>query len=230
VRRLRSEYILCVEDEELDRSSRSSGGIIAPVMYTLKGKDKDQLFMARVVQTGPGKLDASVGERRPVCVSKGDMLMMLQNNVSYRVTLQQRPHYVVQNRFVGGVLSEDLEVTPKQHYILVKSDPEKARLATIGKGILHLASVEIDTDDIRRRSGIQAEYGVVVSKGPGAWIDGNWLEPECEVGDLILYDKSHSTIPVMIRGQTGYTLVPSDMLIMGDDLADLLGEEQRAAS
>jgi hypothetical protein len=71
---------------------------------------------------------------------------------------------------------------------------------------------------------------VVVAKGPGAWIDGNWLEPECEVGDLILYDKSHSTIPVMIRGQTGYTLVPSDMLILGDDLADLIGETQRAAS
>jgi co-chaperonin GroES (HSP10) len=218
VRRLRAEYILCVEDEELDRTSRSSGGIVAPVMYTLKGKDKDQLFMARVLQCGPGKLED--GTRRAMCVQRGDMLMMLQNNVSYRVTLQQRPHYVVQNRFVAGVLTEDLQVIPKQHYILVKSDPERARLATIGKGLLHLASVEIDTDDVRRRSGIQAEYGVVLAKGPGAWIDGNWLEAECEVGDLILYDKSHSTVPVMIKGQA-YTLVPSDMMIMGDDLSSL---------
>jgi hypothetical protein len=150
--------------------------------------------------------------------------LVLVPSVTAGNTLRQRPHYVVQNRFIAGVLEEAFTVKPVQNYVLLQPDPERARLATIGKGILHLASVEVTTDDVRRHAGIQAEYGVVVSKGPGAWVDGVWMEAHCEVGDLVLFDKSHSTLPILIRGK-GYTLVPSHQIILADP-AEVEGEER----
>jgi hypothetical protein len=101
-RRLQDDYVLCVEDEHVDRTARSAGGIITPVSYTLSGRDKaDSLFIGRVVEVGPGRpnpmrtlLEGGMLEnisRDPVCVEPGQLCMLLEANLSYRVTLRLLP-------------------------------------------------------------------------------------------------------------------------------------------
>ena len=50
--------------------------------------------------------------------------------------------------------------------------------------------------------------GEVVAVGPGRWHEGQFLKPSCAPGDMLLYDCSHSTLAVTIRGEK-FTLVAS---------------------
>lgn len=195
----------------MDRAAQGAGGIHAPVMYRLTGdNDYDRLFMAEVVKCGEGQIVRDHAE--VFVVHEGDILMMNLCNVSYRLHLDGKPFWMVQNRFIAGVLDpETFIVRPVQHWILVKADAERAA-RSVNPGRIWIPG-EGGTDHVDHDRGLHVDFGEVVDVGPGRWFEGDWLAPNCSVGDWILYDKSHSTLPVTIRGES-MTLVSATQVVL----------------
>lgn len=220
-----ADFILCVVPK-LDRESRTSAGsnILAPTMYEISGGDKDKLFLGQVVDTGPGV--TINGQKESMCVAKGDVLLCNLSNLSYRKTERGLKQYLLRNGIVLAVLGKDFSVMPVRDSILVrngsapslaipgKTVEQRALEHMRGDGRIWLPTEAMETDDEREHkrysSAIVAEYGEVISVGPGCWHEGNWHAPACKPGDLILYDASYGTLPVTIKGEQ-YTLVPSRM-------------------
>jgi co-chaperonin GroES (HSP10) len=112
---------------------------------------------------------------------------------------------------MGTLNKETWEVTPAQHFCLVRPDPERAHKATTGGGLIRLSDGDASATD-HVRDGLKSEFGIVTAVGPGRWFEGDWVAPPCKVGDLILYDRSHSTLPLLVRGE-GMTLVAAHQVL-----------------
>lgn len=188
--------IFVVEREEKDRSARTSGRILAPVMYSITGdKDYDCPFMGEVVAAGATPPDEKASAK------VGDFVIASLFNIGHRLLLGGRPTYSMLARNVAGTLNtETYKVKPAQHYILVKPNLERAKRLIMGHSLLLLADSVVQTDDTPDR-GFHAEYGEVVAVGPGQIIEGAFVKPECKPGDMVVFDASHSTVPVTIRGE-----------------------------
>lgn len=225
-RKMVQDFILC-SVPQLDRESRTSAGsgILAPTMYEVSGGDQDKLFLGKVLDAGPGV--TINGQHETMSVEQGDVLLCNLSNLSYRITERGLKQYLLRNGIVLAVLGKDLEVMPVRDSILVrngsapsaaipgKTVEQRALEHMRGDGRIWLPTEAMETDDERQHkrysSAIVAEYGEVISVGPGCWHEGNWHAPPCKAGDLILYDASYGTLPVTIRGEQ-YTLVPSRMI------------------
>lgn len=205
------DFVLCREVPDIDRSSRVSedSSIIAPVMYEVQGGSHDKQFVAEVVATGPGVTQH--GEHETMCVASGELLVCNLQNISYKnISIHGQQHYMVRNGVIAAALDrETFKVTPLQDWILVIENERRAVAHSSG-GMLWVPTGGFSTDDEpkRNRGGMLAEYGEVISQGPGRWKEGQWLAPACSPGDLILYDASYGTLPITIRGRA-YVLVPS---------------------
>lgn len=189
--------LLAVEREAVDRTARSAGGILSPVMYRITGdKDYDCPFIGQAVSVG-----GNHGEENEV-VAEGDFVICSLFNVGHRVLLGGQPTYSIMTVNVAGKLNpETYEVQPVQHYVLARPAPDRAKRLATGASIIELSGPVVTTDDVGRGNGLKAEWGEVISVGPGQMLDGQWEEPECLPGDMILYDASHSSVPVTIRSQ-----------------------------
>ena len=232
-------YILCREVEDLDRKARSSA-IIAPVMYRVTGdKDRDTLFIAQALEVGEGLPQLTYRELtvehpdgttesitlphwqpEAMVVAPGELLLMNLYNVSYRVHRAGRPHFVVQNRYVCGVLDPELwTVRPMQNYVLLAPDPEAAQKAMTGSGMIWLSEGDSEaTDHVPHGQGIMAAYGRVVAAGPGRWDEGRFVSCAASEGDLVLFDKSHSTLDVTLQGRK-FCLVDARQIVMVEGAA-----------
>ncbi len=218
-RRMVQDFVLC-RVPQLDRESRfRDSALLAPTMYEVTGGDQDKLFLGEVVDVGPGVTIG--GHHETMCVERGDILLCNLSNMSYRFQERGRRLYQVRNGVIAAVLDkEDFSVRPVQDFILVKAN-EKRALEHASLGPIWLPTDAFETDDMREAkrqgrsvpSAIQAEYGEVVAQGPGRWKEGQWHEPPCKAGDLLLYDASFGTLPVTIKGEP-YTLVPSHQICM----------------
>lgn len=223
-----------------DGESRALRGVIAPVMYEITGSDasRDKPFIAEATGTGPGLKD-HLGHLEAVCVKPGDVFICNLHNISYRVTEGGQKTYMVRSGVIYATISvqpavesddaaiddilggnaegpKEFKVNPVQDLILVRKNEERALLhmrgrANLPNGELWLPTEAMATDDVRSPA-IVAEYGEVVSVGPGRYRDGRWSEPPCKAGDLIIYDGSYSTLPIRIRGES-FTLVPAPQLV-----------------
>lgn len=203
--------------EDVDRKSRGEL-ILNPSIYNLTAQNTDKLFLAEVVRNGKGQVVKGHAE---VFVAKpGEIAMLLENRISYRDQILGRRHYLVRNSSIAGILNpETFEVKPVNHYVLVKPAEKRAiafeSLPSADERMLWVQTDQTATDDEQdgklRRPGLIASYGEVVACGPGRWEDGTFLEPQCEVGQLVKFDASHSTIPCTIRGKP-HTLVPADQI------------------
>ena len=196
--------VLAVEREAFDRSVRSTG-IIAPTNYSITGeRDYDCPFIGRVVAVGDMYHKGVFHE--------GDHIVLNLFNVGHRLMLAGRPTYSIHAFGIGGVIDpETITVRPVQHYVLVKPNLERAKRVVTGGSLVLLADSVVESDDLGSR-GLHCEYGEVVDVGPGQWLEGGWTEAECEPGDLICFDASHSTIPLTLRGQK-FALVPASNII-----------------
>jgi co-chaperonin GroES (HSP10) len=225
---IQGNYILTREREDIDWTARSEGGILSPVLYRVTGdKDRDTLFMAEVVEVGPGLPLVTLDEHyelghvlrlRPEAfvVAPGDMLMMSLYNVSYRIHRGGKPHFVVQNRYVAGKLSREATgeyaAVPLQQYVLLKAAPERAQQIMNGPLIWTSDGDSDKADDVGHGQGIMASYGEVVAIGPGRWDEYRFVRYEGQVGDLVLFDRSHSTLDINIQGRK-YTLVDARQIV-----------------
>jgi co-chaperonin GroES (HSP10) len=230
-RRMLFDFVLCTA-AKLDRSARTVGDLMLPVMYQITGSvhDRDKLFIGEALDVGPGQTVG--GAHEAVCVTPGDVFLCNLHNLSYRLPERGRQVYQVRNGVIYATLErrvveesddeaisdilganrgpkETFTVKPVQDLILVKKNDARA-LAHQSGGPIWLPTERMSTDDVRS-SAIVLEYGEVVSVGPGRYRDGQWSQPPCKVGDLVLYDASYSTLPVTIRGES-FTLVPTPQL------------------
>lgn len=227
------DFVQCIPWTR-DGDARTVGGVLAPVMYEITGSDasRDKPFIGEVLGTGPGIIDQS-GNREEMCVQAGDVFICNLHNISYKLTERGRKTYVVRNGVVyARIDKETLTVQPLQDLILVKTGESKSCRASLlepmtvekrallhmrGEGQVWLPTEAMSTDDVKS-SAILAEYGEVVSVGPGRYRDGRWSQPPCKAGDLIIYDGSYSTLPIRIRGES-FTLVPAPQLVKVADEA-----------
>lgn len=197
-----------------DGESRTVRGVIAPVMYEITGSDasRDKPFIAEATGTGPGLKD-HLGHLEAVCVKPGDVFVCNLHNISYRVTEGGQKTYMVRSGVIYATVDkETFAVKPVQDLILVKKNEDRAlRHMRESGGNIWLPTEAMATDDVRSPA-IVAEYGEVVSVGPGRYRDGRWSEPPCKAGDLVIYDGSYSTLPIRIRGES-FTLVPAPQLV-----------------
>lgn len=232
-RRMVADFVLCFVPK-LDRESRfASSGLYAPSMYELGGDhDRDKLFIGQVEDVGPGLVN--LGQHEAMPVAQGEVILCNLHNISYRLQERGRKLYQLRAGVILAVLDpKDCSVKPVLNNILVrttgpsrvypdKSVEKRALEHMSAEGTIWLPTTSMETDDRqeskRYSSGIVAEYGEVVSQGPGRWKDGNWLSPPCKAGDLILYDGSYATLPITIKGE-GFTLVPSDCVVQIADEA-----------
>jgi co-chaperonin GroES (HSP10) len=222
-RRMVLDFVLCVVPE-LDRTSRFAGSELhAPTMYEIAGDhNRDKLFLGEVLDVGPGV--TVNGRLQAVCVAPGDIALCNLSNISYRLQERGRKTYQIRNDAMQARLDpKDFSVRPLQDNILVRTNgkseacpgltiEDRARAHASG-GPIWLPTDAMETDDTRERrrygSGIVASYGEVVDQGPGCYRDGNWKQPDCKRGDLLLFDASFGTLPITIKGES-FTLVPSD--------------------
>jgi co-chaperonin GroES (HSP10) len=221
-RRMVLDFVLCIVPE-LDRTSRFAGSeLLAPSMYEIKGDhNRDKLFLGEVLDVGPGVTVQGTAE--DMCCAPGDIILANLSNISYRLQERGRKTYQLRNGIVQAALDpETFAVRPLQDNILVTSGKsrhfpgrtvEERAIEHASGGPIWLPTEGMETDDTRERrrysSGIIAAYGEVVAVGPGCYRDGQWREPTCKPGDLLLYDSSFGTLPITIKGE-GFTLVPSD--------------------
>jgi co-chaperonin GroES (HSP10) len=205
------DRILAREVSFVDQAAQSET-ILAPVMYRLSGdNDYDRAFIAQVVRVGEGESRGGHPER--FVVEAGDILVMNLSNVSYRLHLGGLPFWMVQNRFIAGTLNpKDWSVQPQQHFCLVKANPDRRQALITGGGRIILSDGDASSTD-HIQHGLKADYGEVVAVGPGRWIDGDFVKPPCKPGDGILYDMSHSTLPLLIRGEA-MTLVAAHQVLL----------------
>jgi co-chaperonin GroES (HSP10) len=220
-RRMVQDFVLC-RVPQLDREARMSGNLLAPTMYEVTGGDDDKLFIGEVIDVGPGVTIG--GQHEAMCVQPGELLLCNLSNMSYRFQERGAKVYQVRNGVIAGVLDgKDFSVRPVQDFILVKANEGRA-LAHSSLGPIWLPTAGFETDDQREAkkqgrsvaSAIVAEYGEVVSQGPGRWREGQWHAPPCKPGDLLLYDASYGSLPITIKGEA-YTLVPSHQVCMVAD-------------
>jgi hypothetical protein len=203
--------VLTRSAETVDRASRSES-IINPAMYGLTA-GSDRLFLCEVVRNGLGQ--EVHGHPEVFVADPGDIAMLLENRISYRVQIGGEKHYLVRNNVIAGILNpETYAVKTVNHYVLVKPAEDRA-VAFESRGTLWVPTDQMATDDEQnsklRRPGLVAGYGEVVDVGPGRWDEGMWKEPQCRKGDLVFFDASHSTLSCTIRGKP-HTLVPCDQI------------------
>lgn len=215
-------YVLAKTIEALDQKSRGER-ILNPALYSL-ASGSDKLFLCEVVSVSDPDLMPG-GHTEVMCARPGDVAMLLENKISYRLTMKGERRYLIRNAAISGLLNpETFEVTPVNHYVLVKPNEERAIAFESREGLpgadgkrrmIWLDTDQVSTDDEKegklRRAGLVASYGEVVSCGPGRWEEGRWLEPRCKKGDLVFFDASHSTLPFTIKGKP-HTLVPCDQI------------------
>lgn len=184
-------------------------GMEAPVIVeVLAHQSRDKPFFGDIVDQGPGV--ELHGVRNPMVGRRGDVMVSNDNMISYRVHEKGLVLYVFRNSAVMALMDpETFQLTPQQHYILVKANEARA-LALSSRGPIWVPTTDMETDDESDRfnQGLRAEYGEVVAVGPGRWHDGEFQRSTAEPGDMILYDCSHSTLAVTIRGER-FVLVAS---------------------
>ncbi len=188
-------------------------------MYRLTGSDndRDRVFLAEVVRVGTGEVFR--GHPEVFVAAEGDIILANLSNVDYRVHLQGQAYWLLQNKSVAATLNrETWKVTPAQHYTLVRPDPEAAHMATTGGTLIRLSEGDASATD-HVRAGLKSEWGRVIACGPGRHFDGEWLAPPCKPGDLILYDRSHSTLPLLVRGDSE-TLVAAHQVLYVEPAED----------
>lgn len=227
------DFVL-VRESKLDRTARVKGGtLLAATMYQLLGYGNDKVFIADVLEAGPGI--TRKGHHEGVPVRAGDVALFNMQHVSYRIQERAEKRWLIRSYNIQGRLdTETFEVQPLQDQILVSSGGDSIaspgetvedRIRKHQSGGMIWLPEDIDTDDVRERhpnrSGMVACYGEVLSVGPGRWRDGDWNQASCKRGDLILFDATYGTLPLTIKGRN-YTLVPAGNLAMVADLAPTL--------
>ena len=203
------DNFIMVRESTLDRVARAtSSDILSPTMYQLTGTGTDKLFIGDVIDVGPG--DAT----DVICCKPGQTVLFNEQNISYRIQERGERRWLIRNPMVAAILDrETFHVEPVQSQILVKfdEDTEKRALAHQSGGPIWLPT-DVSTDDVSSArpgsKGMTVSYGEVVAKGEGCFIEGKWVAPRCEVGDLLLFDASWGTLPITIKGKS-YTLVPA---------------------
>lgn len=190
------------ERQKVDREARTSGAIIAPVMYEVTGdRDFDVPFIGQVFARSD--FDDQREERWVADV--GEYVVLSLFNLGYRFMLAGHPVFCTRNTSVAGTMDpETFALKPAPHCVLVKPNLERAKKLVTGSSLVLLSDSVVEADDMR--DGIKCEWGEVVDVGEGQWIDEKYVRPKCRKGDMILFDASHSTVPVSLRGQQ-YTLV-----------------------
>jgi co-chaperonin GroES (HSP10) len=103
-------------------------------------------------------------------------------------------------------------VMPLQQYVLLKPAPERAQQSMNGPLIWTSDGDAEKADDVAHGQGIMASYGEVVAVGPGRWDEMRFVQFTGQVGDLVLFDRSHSTLDVNIQGRK-YTLVDARQIV-----------------
>lgn len=180
-----------------------------PVVVEVQAhQSRDKPFFGDIVAAGPGV--EQHGVRTPMVGKRDDVMVSNDNMISYRINERGAVFYLFRNSAIMALLDPELFVlTPQQHYILVKANEERA-LALSSRGPIWVPTTDMETDDEGERfnHGLRAEYGEVVAVGPGRWNDGQFQKPTCAPGDMLLYDCSHSTLAVTIRGER-FVLVAS---------------------
>lgn len=212
------ERILAREVSFVEQNARSAS-VLAPVMYRLTGdNDRDRAFIAQVVRVGEGET-LYHGHPEVFVVKPGDVLVMNLSNVSYRLHLYGQPFWMVQNRYVAGTIdTKDWTVQPQQHFCLVRSNPARKHALIAGGGLIHLADGDANSTD-HLQHGLKADCGEVIACGPGRWLEGDFVRPPCKPGDFVLYDTSHSTLPLLIRGES-MTLVAAHQILLTEPVPD----------
>lgn len=182
-------------------------GLEAPVIVDVQAhQSRDKPFFGDIVDQGEGF--EQHGVRNPMVGKRGDVVITNTNMISYRLPEKGEVFYAIRNSALMATLDpESFQIRPEQHYILVREN-EKAALALSSRGPIWVPTMDMETDDEgdRHNVGLRAEYGEVVAVGPGRWHEGQFQKPTCAPGDMLLYDCSHSTLAVTIRGQR-FTLV-----------------------
>lgn len=220
-RRCAQDFVLCREVEEIDRRARVSEGsqLAVPTMYEILGDhSRDRMFIGEVIDTGPGV--TVHGQHEGMCVTRGEVFIANLSNCSYKLTERGDKCYLYRQGIIMAVLDRETMATrPVLDMILVRANEERA-VAHMSRGPIWLPTEQIATDDegSRNRPGLKGEYGEVVDKGPGRWLDGQWQSADCQKGDLIMYDASWGTLPISIKGKP-FTLVPSKNFVMVADEA-----------
>jgi co-chaperonin GroES (HSP10) len=223
LREVPSDLVLVRKSQIWGRTVFSAGsGMEAPVLVeVLAHQSRDKPFFGDIVGQGPGA--EQHGVRNPMIGRRGSIMLSNDNMISYRVNEKGAVLYLFRNSCIMALMNpETFQLTPVQHYILCRtgdaesmtSTPERRVtveqrvLALTSRGDIWLPTTEMETDDESSRfnEGLRAEYGEVVLVGPGRWHEGEFQQPSCKPGDILLYDCSHSTLSVTIRGDR-FTLV-----------------------
>lgn len=208
IRELPEDLVMTRKSRVWSRTVFSPGtGIRTPVIVdVLAHQSRDKVYFGDIVAQGPGF--EQHGVRNPMVGQRESIMVSNTNMISYRINEKGEVFYLFRNSAIMGLLNPDtFELAPSQHYILVREN-EKAALALSSRGPIWVPTMDMETDDESDRfnGGLRAEYGEVLATGPGRWHEGQFQKPSCQPGDMLLYDCSHSTLSVSIRGEK-FTLV-----------------------
>lgn len=207
IREVPEDLVLVQKSRVWARTVFSDSGFETPVIVeVLAHQSRDKPFFGDIVAQGPGV--EQHGVRNPMVGTRGSVIIANDNTISYRVNEKGAVLYMFRNSAIMGLLDpETFKITPAGHYILVKENEPRA-LELSSRGPIWVPTTDMETDDESSRfnQGLRAEYGEVVAVGPGRWHEGQFQQPSCAPGDMLLYDCSHSTLAVTIRGER-FTLV-----------------------
>lgn len=153
----------------------------------------------------------------------GDIVITNLSSISYRMPAQPGCYLVRGNVIMALIDQESFRVGPVRDYALVRQNEDRT-VAAISRSEIWMPTEGMSTDDspVRKSTNIVASYGEVIDVGPGCWEDGQWKEPGCKRGELILYDASYATLPITVRGAR-MTLVASTQIL--DIVEEARGEE-----
>lgn len=192
--------------------SRQSSLETPVIVEVLAHQSRDKQFFGDIIAQGPGVEQFHV--RNPMVGRRGDIIITNDNMISYRIHERGAVYYLIRNTAIMATIDPDsFEIHPAHHYILVMEN-ERAALAVTSRSEIWVPTMGMETDDegTRHNVGLTGEFGEVLATGPGRWADGRFDAPTQKPGDLILYDSSHSTLRVTIRGES-FTLVPCTSVI-----------------
>lgn len=217
IREVPTDLVLVKKSAIWSRTVFSVGSLMeAPVIVEVMAhQSRDKPFFGDIIAQGPGA--ELHGVRNPMVGKPGDVMVTNDNMCSYRVNEKGAVRYLYRNSTIMALLDPDsFKLAPVQHYILVRtgtaesiySTPEERvtvedrALALSSRGPIWVPTEGMETDDegSRFNEGLRAEYGEVIAVGPGRWHEGEYQKPSCRRGDILLYDCSHSTLAVTIRG------------------------------
>jgi co-chaperonin GroES (HSP10) len=208
IREVPEDLVLVRKSAIWARTSFSgSSGLEAPVIVeVLAHQSRDKPFFGDIVAQGPGV--EQHGVRSPMVGARGSIMVSNDNMISYRVNEKGAVLYLFRNSCIMALMDpEAFQLTPAQHYILCReNEPRALELSSRGPIWVPTTGMETDDESSRFNEGLRAEYGEVVAVGPGRWHEGQFQKPSCAPGDMLLYDCSHSTLAVSIRGER-FTLV-----------------------